>query len=203
MGICGHETTGLKAARKVMAQSLRMLTSWKNAVDANNWFLHHTVLAARDVGSASPGTAQDLTHDCLVAHVDQPSPEYVAFVRAFRNLHPQQCEALLLSRGERLEPRQIAVAMDCSTAAAANHLIAANKTLGAIAAGSFDAQSAALARVYASLTPPEKLIVGDVAAISRRLARRRWARRIKKMVALAILAAVAWAIWRLSQMIVI
>jgi hypothetical protein len=75
--------------------------------------------------------------------------------------------------------------------------------LGTIAAQSFDAQAAALARVYASLTPPENLIVGDVNAVARRLARRRWGGMIKNLLALAVLAAIAWAIWRLSRMIVI
>jgi DNA-directed RNA polymerase specialized sigma24 family protein len=201
MSICGRESAGLKAARTVMSQSLRMLPTWENALAASNWFLHHTVLSAREVGAAM--AAPDLAHDCLVAHLERPSTEYLAFIRAFRNLAPQQCEAFLLFRGERLEARRIAVAMDCSTAAAANHLLAANKTLAEIAAGRFDAQATVLARVYASLTPPENLVVGDVSSVARRLGRRRVARMIKRTVALAILAAIAWGIWRLSRMIVI
>lgn len=198
MAVCGRETTGHKAAKTVMGQSLRMLPTWESAVEAGNWFLHHTVLAARDAGAGD-----ESGRDCLVERVDRPSPEYLAFVRAFRNLEPQQREAFLLFRGERLEPRQIAVAMDCSTAAAANHLIAANKTLAAIAAQRFDVQSAALARVYASLTPPENVIIGDVSAVARRLARRRWGSFIKKILALAVVLAIAWGIWRLAKMIVI
>jgi DNA-directed RNA polymerase specialized sigma24 family protein len=200
MSLCGRELVGLKVARRVMGQSLRMLPTWESALDASNWFLHHTVLSARE---ADQGQVGELLQDCLVARVDRPSMEYLAFVAAFRKLEPQQREAFLLFRGERLEPRQIAVAMDCSTAAAANHLIAANKMLGTIAAQTFDAQAAALARVYASLTPPENLIVGDVNAVARRLARRRWGSVIKNILALAVLAAIAWAIWRLSRMIVI
>jgi len=200
MSLCGPEMVGLKAARRVMSQSLRMLPTWESAADASNWFLHHTVLTSRE---ADQGQLGELSQDCLVARVDRPSMEYMAFVRAFRCLEPQQREAFVLFRGERLEPRQIAVAMDCSTAAAANHLIAANKTLGTIAAHTFDAQAAALARVYASLTPPQSLIVGDVNAVARRLARRRWGRLVKNALGLAVLLAIAWAIWRLSRMIVI
>jgi DNA-directed RNA polymerase specialized sigma24 family protein len=202
MGVCGREAAGLKAARRVMSQSLRMLPNWKNVTEAGNWFLHHTVLAAREAGSQNPVDAPDL-HDCLVEHVDRPSTEYLAFIRALRNLQPQQAEAFLLSRGEKLEPRQIAVAMDCSTAAAANHLIAANKTLASIAVPTFDAQAAALARVYASLTPPERLIVGDISTVARRLSRRRLRGLIRNTITLLLLVAIAWIIWRLSRMIVI
>lgn len=203
MGVCGREAAGLKAARRVMGQSLRMLPTWKNATEASNWFLHHTVLAAREAGSENVGAAADFAHDCLVEHVDRPSTEYQAFVRALRGLPPQQAEAFVLFRGEKLEPRQIAVAMDCSTAAAANHLIAANKTLTAIAVPGFDAQAAALARVYASLTPPENLIVGDISAVARRLSRRRWRGWIRNMMTFALLVVLAWIVWRLSRMIVI
>lgn len=197
--LCGEVSSARAAVKTVIRQSLRALPGWRNDTDATNWFLHHTVIKAREYGAAGVAASRD----CLVQHMTDPSPQYIAFVRAFRNLPPQQREAFILFRGEHLEPRQAAVAMDCSTTAAANHLIAANKTLGAIAQEGFDAHAAALARVYASLTPPDDLVVANVgAAASRLMFRRAWtfAKRVAQAV---ILAALAWMIWRFWRMIVI
>ena len=93
--------------------------------------------------------------------------------------------------------------MDCSTAAAANHLIAANKALASIAGDQFDAQADTLTRVYASLTPTEELIVGSVAVVGRRLARRKMRRILATLITLGMLAGLAWLIWRIKDMIVI
>jgi hypothetical protein len=141
--------------------------------------------------------------DSLLRPLIRPSPEYVAFLRAFRNLPQQQREAFVLFRGEKLEPRQVGVAMDCSTAAAINHLAAADKALAAIAVDTFEARAGALLQVYVSLTPPDDLIVGDVGVIARRLGRRKLARVLDRSLAVAILIAVAWIVWRLSKMIII
>jgi DNA-directed RNA polymerase specialized sigma24 family protein len=195
--LCGREKSGRATVKRVMKKAFIALPKWESAADASNWFLHHTILESRD-GVASPPSASD---DCLIQRMGRAAPEHDAFVRALRNLPPQQQEAFLLSRCERLEPRQLAVAMDCSTNAAANHLIAANRDLGTIAAGAFDANIANLNRVYASLTPPEDLIVGDVSVIGRKLARRRFRRAIMFLLVLVVLAAAGWAAWRLSQMI--
>jgi hypothetical protein len=97
----------------------------------------------------------------------------------------------------------MAVAMDCSTAAAANHLLAANRTLSEIAANGFDVCIATLTRIYASFTPPENLIVGDITAISRKLGRRRIRRAVLFILVLAVLGITGWAVWQLSRMIVI
>ena len=75
--------------------------------------------------------------------------------------------------------------------------------LAAIAVDTFETRAGALMQVYASLTPPEDLIVGDIGVIGRRLGWRKLLRFMERILALAILAAVAWIIWRLSRMIVI
>jgi hypothetical protein len=144
----------------------------------------------------------DPSEDCLVLTLSNPPPEHVAFVKALRLLPAQQREAFLLFRGEHLDPRQTAVAMDCSTGAAANHHIAANRALTAIAGDTFDARVAELVRVYATLTPPEDLTVGDVGSIAHQLRWRRMLRFLRRFLILAILAAIAWMIWQLSRMIV-
>ena len=93
--------------------------------------------------------------------------------------------------------------MDCSTGAAANHLIAATRALSEITANTFDARVEELVRVYASLTPPVDLVVGDIGRIARQLRRRGIGKIIRRILTLAILAAIAWTIWRLSRMIII
>jgi hypothetical protein len=182
-----------------MNQSLRALPNWRNEAQAGNWFLHHTIIKSRDLAPPPHAVRQD----SLLRSLIRPSPEYLAFLRAFRQLPPQQREAFVLFRGEKLDPRRAAVGMDCSTAAAATHLAAANSALAAIAVDTFETRAAALLQVYASLTPPDDLIVGDVGIVSRKLGRRKFLRFMERILALAILAAIAWIIWRLSKIIVI
>ncbi len=197
--LCGRESNGKEVAGTVMRQSLRTLPWWSNETEAANWFLHHTVLKSRELSGPMP----DASEDCLVLTLKTPLAEHIAFVKALRNLPPQQREAFLLLRGEHLEPRQAAVAMDCSTGAAANHLIAATRALSEITANTFDARVEELVRVYASLTPPVDLVVGDIGRIARQLRRRGIGKIIRRILTLAILAAIAWTIWRLSRMIII
>jgi DNA-directed RNA polymerase specialized sigma24 family protein len=197
--LCGDDDAAKSAVKLVMHQSLRALPNWRNETQAGNWFLHHTILKSRELAPPPHSVRQDSLLRALI----RPSPEYLAFLRAFRLLPAQQREAFVLFRGEKLDPRFAAVAMDCSTAAAANHLAAANKTLEAIAVDTFETRAAALLQVYASLTPPDDLIVGDISVVSRKLRRRKLLRFMERILALAILAAVAWIVWRLSKMIVI
>jgi DNA-directed RNA polymerase specialized sigma24 family protein len=197
--LCGDDDAAKSAVKLVMNQSLRALPNWRNETQAGNWFLHHTILKSRDL--APP--PHQMRQDSLLRSLIRPSPEYLAFLRAFRQLPPQQREAFVLFRGEKLDPRLAAVAMDCSTAAAANHLAAANKSLETIAVDTFETRAAALLQVYASLTPPDNLIIGDIGIVSRKLGRRKFLRFLERILALAILSAVAWIVWRLSKMIVI
>jgi DNA-directed RNA polymerase specialized sigma24 family protein len=199
LALCGSESDAKAVVKIVVRQSLHALPWWTNAAEAAGWFLHHTVLTTRELA----GKAVDSSEDCLVRTLSNPPPQHVAFVKALRLLPAQQREAFLLFRGEHLDPRQTAVAMDCSTGAAANHHIAANRALTAIAGDTFDARVAELVRVYASLTPPEDLNVGNLGFIARKLRRRRMLRFLRRLLILAALAAVAWMIWQLSRMIVI
>jgi DNA-directed RNA polymerase specialized sigma24 family protein len=195
--LCGRKSASQHVVRAVMKLSIHFLIDWENARDAENWFEHHTVLASR-LEEPSPVLPQE---DCLVQHANGPSPEYVAFVKALRNLTAQQREAFILVRCEQLDPRKVAVAMDCSTAAAANHLIAANQFLSKIVGNHFDALTEKLTGVYASLTPPEKLIVGPISAAVRRATAKRWRKRILRILSLIVLGLLAWTVWRISRMI--
>ena len=195
-GLCGDDEAGKLAVQIVMRQSLAALPRWRNEAHANNWFLHHVILKTRDLAP------QILPDDSLLRRLVLPSPEYVAFLRAFRHLPPQQREAFILSRGEKLNQRQAAVAMDCSSSAAGNHLQAADRALGAIAGDSFDERATALLNVYNSLTPGDDLVVGDINLVVRRIGWRKFLKVMDRLLALAILAALAWIVWRISRMIV-
>ncbi|MDP9174553.1 MAG: hypothetical protein M3O30_11895 [Planctomycetota bacterium] len=198
-GLCGRESAGKSVVKKIMTRSLTALPKWRNEAEAINWFSRHTVLAAREIAPSPPPPSED----CLLTRIGRPSPPYLAFVRSLRQLPSQQTEAFILFRAECLEPRQAAISMDCSTQAAANHLIAANKALAAVAADQFDAQSDTLVRVYASLTPTEDFILGQVASVGRRLTRRRLRKTIFLLITLGLGGVLAWVIWRISQMVVI
>lgn len=195
--LCGRKNASQQVVRGVMKLSINFLIDWESARDAENWFVHHTVLASR-LADQSPVPAEE---DCLVRHANEPSAEYIAFVKALRNLTAQQREAFILVRGEGLDTRQVAVAMDCSTAAAANHLIAANQFLSKMVGDHFDGMTATLAGVYASLTPPEKLIVGPISAAVRRATAKRWRKRVMRILALIVLGLLGWTVWRISRMI--
>jgi DNA-directed RNA polymerase specialized sigma24 family protein len=197
--LCGGETDARKVVKTVFTQCLRVCGKWRTSVDATNWFLHHTVLRSRDMSDVPP----ELTEDCLLTHVDNPEAQYIAFLKAFRNLPRQQREAFILFRSERLEPRPAAVAMDCSTQAAANHLIAANKALTLITPHTFDAQVDQFTRVYSSLTPLSDMLIGDVNATMRKYNFRRSWRGVSTLVKLAMLAALGFLLWRLWKMLVI
>lgn len=199
LALCGREANAKHVVSIVMQQSLKTIPWWGNETEAGNWFLHHTVLTSRELAGSTP----DVSEDCLILALKTPSAEHIAFVKTIRALPAQQAEAFLLLRAEHLDPRQAAVAMDCSTGAAANHLIAATKTLTTMAASSFNDRVVDLEQVYASLTPPADLVIGDVSRATDVLRKKESRRIFRKIVLIIILAIVAWTIWQLSKMIIV
>jgi hypothetical protein len=195
--LCGKKSAAQNVVRSVMRASTNFLSRWKTAYDAEIWFIHHTVLGSR-LMSRSVARSDS---DCLIEHEDHPSTEYLAFVKSLRNLTPQQREAFILARFEHLNSRKIALAMDCSNEAAANHLIAASQVLTAIAGSGFETQATAVERVYASLTPPEAMIVGEVGAAARRAVRKRLRVRVMQALKMGLIVLIVWTIWRISRMI--
>jgi DNA-directed RNA polymerase specialized sigma24 family protein len=199
ISLCGEEKLGRAAVRKVLRKSIRFMPTWQDAQAASNWFLHYTILVSRE----KAGITLDPAHDCLTQRMDRPPTQYVAFVRAVRLLEPSHREALLLALGEKLELRQAAIAMDSSTTAVAAHMESANKFLTPIAGQDFDILFTALARVYASLTPPQQTIQADMDWLGRKLRFRQIVRLIRLIIMLALLATIAWAAWVLSHRIVV
>ena len=180
----------------VLTRGAKFLPSWRRGSTPQNWFYHHTLLAARDRTPASAPQA-----DLLVGEAQGAGPDYLAFVRAVRGLPQQQCEAFILHRGERLSAKMLGVTMDCSSTAAENHLNAANATLAAIAGSSLGPCQSALSRAYAALGPPPESVGPAVTPHARTYTRplrlRRLARRVIFTVVLIALAGAAWY-WRMD-----
>ena len=137
-------------------------------------------------------------NDLLIQTNPQRSPQYVAFIRALRALPYQQVEAFILHHGESFNLRYLAVAMDCSTKAAEQHLSAATSALRAIAGDSFDALTLQLRRAYQKLSPADRVQVPQVGKIVRLHVwpRRLW-RIIKFLVTIAFVAAAGWFAWKI------
>ena len=210
--LTGKPGAGRQVAHDVIRRSLRVLPKWRAGVVPENWFYHHTLLGSRQFRSHPP----DARHDLLVAAAKKPAappvntadgeigfaevsaddPSYVAFVRALRNLPPQQAEAFILHHGEKLNERLLGVAMDCSYAAAANHLAAANLALNAVTAGRTDAFAATMARAYHALTPPPASIAPVTRKYVARRLRPRWVRKVVRVLVLLALLAGAYFAWR-------
>ena len=78
---------------------MRVLPTWRKGMIPENWFYHHTLLAARQVEAKPP----DAEHDLLVTAGPTSVAAYIAIVRALRNL-PRQ-HAFLERERERVGRR--------------------------------------------------------------------------------------------------
>jgi DNA-directed RNA polymerase specialized sigma24 family protein len=195
LALCGHEGVAQAVANLLARRALTMLPRWRDASSPENWFVHHAVLTTRDANVPLP--AEPLL-DPLVVHGGAAAhdPAYVAFVRAVRQLHPQQSEAFILHHGERLNTRMLGVAMDCSTAAARMHLQVADDHMKAVGGDRAFELRDALTRAYAAMgeamPPAESFVRIEV----RRVRWRRWLRRVTKTcVTLLVLGGLGYAAW--------
>jgi DNA-directed RNA polymerase specialized sigma24 family protein len=191
-GLCGDGDAAERVLHRVFARALPALAKWRDESDADRWFYHFTVLESRR-HLTNPSARDPL----LPADENAPvAPPYIAFLRALRSLPPQQREAIILTHAERLNPRYLSVAMDCSAEAAANHLRVATQHLEAITGNQLTPLLETLARTYKTLSPPKEF--GQL-HIRRRLNRYLLPRRIRLAMWLMILSAVAWILlwwWR-------
>jgi DNA-directed RNA polymerase specialized sigma24 family protein len=204
--LCGNPAAGDRVVRTVMNRSLHALRMWKSANQAANWFLHQTVFVSRSWSRSTPaaGGPDDVLMAVGAGPIAPVEPGYVAFVKALRSLPFQQAEAFILSRGEQVDPRRLAVGMDCSTEAAANHLAAANRTLSSIAGEQFQRYAGLLAQAYMRLSPSEELTIGDIhARVGGHLLRRRAWRVLNLIISLALIAGMVWVVWKIYPMLVI
>lgn len=194
--LTGREKLAAAVADRVLRQSVQLMPKWSAGTVPENWYYHHTVLTARQAVNRA-GTPSGTQDDLLATAAGPADVPYAAFIRALRVLPIQQTEAFVLNHGERLNERLLGVAMDCSAAAAANHLRAADGALAVVTGGDFDAMLAQFNKNYAALTPPEPTVKAEIrSAVSSVLWPRRVKRFIKWMVILALIAGAGYAAWR-------
>jgi DNA-directed RNA polymerase specialized sigma24 family protein len=199
--LCGSPAAGDRAVRIVMNRSLHAIAHWKSAMQGANWFLHQTVFVSRTWTRKASSAAN--ADDVLLAPPPPTEPAYSAFIKALRGLPFQQIEAFILTYGEQADPRKLAVAMDCSTEAAANHLAAANRELSAIAGDQFQQCKSRLLAAYTRLSPTEQLTIGDIRRrVAGHLFRRRFGRLLSVVASIGLIAAIAWAVWKIYPMLV-
>jgi DNA-directed RNA polymerase specialized sigma24 family protein len=194
--LIGDDERAEKAVDELFRQARAVMRRWPESVDPVNWCYHRAVLAARRFGG---GRHEDVADDPLVRAlpIELRSPAYLAMIRALRRLGGQRAEAFILHHGERLNPRLLGVAMDCSAAAAATHLSAADTHIRALTQDQFDQLTEHLRRAVVGLTPPP--------AVSRQFAQaqaRAWAvkqagiglgRLLRTLLLLSLLAGLVWA----------
>ena len=199
LGLTGRDDVGRGIVRFILRRGLRLLPKWDEDGEPTRWCQHHTVLTTRRAARRPP----DVAHDTLVRTAKTDNAYYAAFVRALRALPVQQREAFILHHGERLDTRQLAVAMDCSTEAAQNHLKEATRSLGALGGEYFPTFTAQLAQTYQSLTPDGELVLTNVQWNVRR---HLWPRKVwgavRVLVTLALLAAVVFFVWKVYPKLV-
>jgi DNA-directed RNA polymerase specialized sigma24 family protein len=197
-GLTGRADAGRKVVHVVMRRAMDRLTRWRSEDEPQRWFLHHSVLLTRRFARLDPVPDDDV----LVRAAETPAPQYVAFVRALRKLAFQPREAIVLAHAEQLNARQLAVAMDCSTEAAANHLTRGRRELAAVVGGQLNVLLAGLERVYRSLTPDEHLSLPLVRRMTRRYV---WPRRIgrwlRNLATVILLITAAYLAWRYGPLI--
>jgi DNA-directed RNA polymerase specialized sigma24 family protein len=187
-GLCG-DAPAAAIEQKVFAKSLTQCEHWRDEDESRSWFLHHTILNCRNIPSPA-----------VISWLGESAEriEIRAMLKAFLALPFQQREAFLLSRGEKMNLQQVAVAMDCSKTAAANHLSAAEKLLNLFAGPEADKMIGLLLSAYTAPPPPGNLIIPRTV---RRSARRKFFRRLLKLILLLLVAAAIWWGWQHRQML--
>jgi len=202
-GLTGRRDVAQGVVRFVMQQSLRALHLWTDPAAPTRWFHHHTILTIRRAHKHKPDASSDTLLGGPGETQNQPDPGYLAFIRALRDLPQQQREAFILRHGEKLEIRQIAIAMDCSTLAAGNHLQQAEQHLIALAAELYHPHVLRMNRAYQSLAPAEELTIRDVRSRIRRLLLPLRLKRLAGSILTVLLLAAAlwgaWWVWRIIQ----
>jgi DNA-directed RNA polymerase specialized sigma24 family protein len=190
--LAGRWDVGRGIARFVLARSVRFMPKWEPEDDPANWYHRFTIMTSRRAAKHKA----DPKKDVLVEQALEPDAEYVAFVAALRHLEPQQREAFLLHHGERLNDRYAALAMDCSTEAAHNHLVVAERQLRLVAGPNMPPLTKKLADAYMHLTPSDDSVIPAVnRVVFRHVTVRRLFRFIMLIVKLAIVAALIWGGW--------
>src|SRR5688500_10934867 len=189
LALGGREDVAAQTVRYVLRQAVGQLPKFRDVDAAERWMYHFTVLSSRRSAEAQV----DPRSDVLVKHASDVDAEYLAFVRGLRSLPFQQREAFLLTHGERLNDRYLAVAMDCSTKAAEQHLSAATSAMQALAGPHYPVMVRRLEEAHARRSPAE---AGVRPAVSTIVAGALWPRRLKRILKLLLtLAGLAAAVY--------
>jgi DNA-directed RNA polymerase specialized sigma24 family protein len=185
--LCGDAAVGDAVTTTVLRRAIRVLPRWRDDAEADRWFYHYTVLETR----RAP-LMQAAAPDPLVSASPRNDAPYLALARALRALPVQQREAILLHHGEHLNPRYLAVAMDCSAEAAANHLRVATLQLRQLFGDGVDAMLNDIAIAYQRIAPNTQALHPEIRRqISRFLIPRRLG-RITFAVLLIVFAVLIW-----------
>lgn len=197
LALSGRPDVARAVVRHMLKVGLERTAGSKQSPPAR-WFEHHTVLTARRALRHQP----EPKSDALVLASPLQTPGYTAFVRAVRALPFQQREAFILTHGAGFDLRRLAVAMDCSTEAAGNHLRGADVAIGAIAEQSLDAFIGAMRKAYGALLPSEDVYLPAVRrSIRQRIQRRRILRGIGWLIVLGLFALAGYALWALLPLL--
>lgn len=196
--LCGDAAGATRAIDKIVDRSADQLSRSRDAQDAGRWFMHQTVLLAREQPQPT-----SVDGDTLMAGVGGPDVvAYRALIAGLRKLPRQQQEALLLTHCELWNTRLCAVAMDCSTQAVQTHLDEATRQLTPLADGHFGELMSAMRQVHTSRPLALPKPPAEVAA---RVRRKRGVTKIVRFVGwlliLTFLAVVALAAWWLKDRI--
>ncbi len=193
MALCADRDFAQRVVDQVLLRSGAISGRWETDDQAIKWFTHFTVLSSRECPASSS------EKDALLNQAT--SAASAALIASVRHLPMQQREAFLLCYGEQLDARQLATAMDCSSAAAANHLSSAWATLKKLSDDDLDSFITILPDMMNNLVPADETVEFQ---IQRMLARQRkwvWIRRIIKIVGGMVLAVVivmlAWTAGRI------
>jgi hypothetical protein len=190
--LSGSEKSARKICRRVLRQSLNVLGRWETEDEAARWFAHYTVLTTRQFGYSDGNILANVTGD----------PLFVTLLGTLTKVPMQQREAFFLSRGESMDLRRTATAMDCSTEAASNYLVAATNCLGHIAGDRLGEFLEKMPKVMGTLTPPAERILVDVDGQVRRYI---WPRRIRRWLVrllwLIVLAGMVWLAFNWRKMV--
>lgn len=191
--LSGSDAVASAVAEQLARRALHLVPRWQDPSAPENWFRHHAVLMTRRANVPPPAPLADP----LVTYAPPPvGPRLVAFVRALRLLPVQQREAFILHHGERLNPRMLGVVMDCSTGAAGTHLDAANAALRAVGAEHAEALTGVLTRAYAAIHAAHADARPAARVHVRRARRKRWLRRLVRVIVMtAVLGLIAAAGW--------
>jgi DNA-directed RNA polymerase specialized sigma24 family protein len=190
--LTGDSGLAERVIRQVLRDAVRVMPRWRRGITPENWFYHRALLTARQLADRPVSPARDP----LMPAEANLNPAYAAFIRALRQLPRQQMEAFVLNQGEHFNSRLLGVTMDCSADAAAVHLQAATQTLETLTGTSLSPWVTAFERAYHALSPPPTLVQAQVVRQARTaLWLIRLRRLLRRIITLAILAALAWAGW--------